>query len=1086
MEGLSMASAAIARVHSRQLKYLEKLGEKNREKKEGEKKEATRLQRRQNLLRDRLLSGSPKSALGAVGPQSRIGASPRTGLPPLLPGAEQRGSAAPWSADAVAKPPGGKRSVSADVRAVLGLQHSASARHVGAAMRRPAVEDDCAPKRPERPRSLEPLRGSRGPGPPPAPAPAELLAPPGGARSGSSRRSGTSLSKTPPLLPVAAAPELPEAQPLKPLVPPAPATGYPPAAQAAAALSEQAGGSSSSTSQPSSSPPPAFFKRWQKVSQTGVRDMAEWKKRNGHPADAKVFAVSGGYFDLRDALFARGWVENPDKESRFFDLKFGMGGDIHYESLLAHQIVNHYDKNREITTKSGLTQNLKNSRWFSDADMDEYYPRAFDLYDPLERADFVLDFQLTKAEAVLRGLLVHLERGHKTTFSKDVIRIALQILARSLQDLDDVIDQKKKAVESAFTVTADEWAILRLVSLDDVTQKLAGVPDTKALEATIEKKGSRRLSAPKEVKKADTAPAVKKKGKKKKKKSKKKDKLSAEEVLLSTSTCDFQDEDGQSMQAEVRSVLEQLRHNNPQSAINGCRNAWIIKPSGKSRGRGIQMLRELDEIFKATEGDECRWICQKYIEQPQIPHGFKFDIRQWVLVTNWNPLTVYMWKQPYIRFAGEKYDASLTDKNQYIHLVNNSIVKSKGGFQEEHSELGTAGFMWFRQQYEQWMHNTYCSRPGRDHHTPFLHAAPPYTCESFGVKQEDCYYVAKHEEDSDEEDTGKTGAGGAAKASSGDVSAEASAEPNPRRAQRYEPPEPHPIWPPPNKAAAEKPAQKDDKCACENLWDDCIVPQMESIVLCSLRSVMESIDNRANSVELFGYDFMLSQDPSLKEKPKVWLIEVNSSPAMDYSTHVTTPLVKKVMEDTAKVLVDLRENPAADTGEWQKLRHSGERQFVKHTVFNGKLELVGKAIRKKHVRKKKKKKTQKTKAADDAGQPPTSQQQEEHTDAAEDEAEDAVGGCDDGAEEDEEEAEDGEEGLAGDDDGLDSEGNASREEDDEDGEGVDADAGVQEEDADGEEDDEDDEEDDDVEDAAEQDDGGVDAEDEDGEDEALA
>ena len=35
-----------------------------------------------------------------------------------------------------------------------------------------------------------------------------------------------------------------------------------------------------------------------------------------------------------------------------------------------------------------------------------------------------------------------------------------------------------------------------------------------------------------------------------------------------------------------------------------------------------------------------------------------------------------------------------------------------------------------------------------------------------------------------------------------------------------------------------------------------------------------------------------------------WLLEVNSSPAMDYSTPVTERLVKMVLEDTVKVVVD--------------------------------------------------------------------------------------------------------------------------------------------------------------------------------------
>jgi len=37
---------------------------------------------------------------------------------------------------------------------------------------------------------------------------------------------------------------------------------------------------------------------------------------------------------------------------------------------------------------------------------------------------------------------------------------------------------------------------------------------------------------------------------------------------------------------------------------------------------------------------------------------------------------------------------------------------------------------------------------------------------------------------------------------------------------------------------------------------------------------------------------------------RVWLIEVNSSPSMDYSTHITERLVKMVLSDLVKVIVD--------------------------------------------------------------------------------------------------------------------------------------------------------------------------------------
>lgn len=52
----------------------------------------------------------------------------------------------------------------------------------------------------------------------------------------------------------------------------------------------------------------------------------------------------------------------------------------------------------------------------------------------------------------------------------------------------------------------------------------------------------------------------------------------------------------------------------------------------------------------------------------------------------------------------------------------------------------------------------------------------------------------------------------------------------------------------------------------------------------------------------------------------MWLIEVNSSPAMDYSTDVTTRLVKMVLEDCIKVVVDhagAKKKSKVDTGSFE-------------------------------------------------------------------------------------------------------------------------------------------------------------------------
>ena len=71
---------------------------------------------------------------------------------------------------------------------------------------------------------------------------------------------------------------------------------------------------------------------------------------------------------------------------------------------------------------------------------------------------------------------------------------------------------------------------------------------------------------------------------------------------------------------------------------------------------------------------------------------------------------------------------------------------------------------------------------------------------------------------------------------------------------------------------------------------------MKRIAIESIESVVENVVYRKNSFEILGYDFMIDQEF------KVWLIEVNSSPTMEYSTNVTTKLVKRGMHDLGMVV----------------------------------------------------------------------------------------------------------------------------------------------------------------------------------------
>lgn len=90
-----------------------------------------------------------------------------------------------------------------------------------------------------------------------------------------------------------------------------------------------------------------------------------------------------------------------------------------------------------------------------------------------------------------------------------------------------------------------------------------------------------------------------------------------------------------------------------------------------------------------------------------------------------------------------------------------------------------------------------------------------------------------------------------------------------------------------------------------------IWPQFQRQVVCSLESVQDMVEARKNSFEFLGYDFMVD------ENLKVWLIEINSSPSMDLSTHVTNRLVKLVLNDLPKVILDYpkaKKKSQCDTG----------------------------------------------------------------------------------------------------------------------------------------------------------------------------
>lgn len=203
-----------------------------------------------------------------------------------------------------------------------------------------------------------------------------------------------------------------------------------------------------------------------------ITSMPEWKKKHRVDRDTWVFIVKGKkYPELKQALFRRGWVENDDKYSPCFDLKWTVKiKDILDTPLQDWQLVNHFTEQASLTFKSGLNQSLKQLIWFKPVNIDTFYTRTFDCTIPEEFEDFKTEFKATKAQCVLKTYVREMRTSYSNYKSSgnpadlksestqnNVLEVAQNICEKKTRDLDDLIDDPHAFQE---LVSDQEWTIL--------------------------------------------------------------------------------------------------------------------------------------------------------------------------------------------------------------------------------------------------------------------------------------------------------------------------------------------------------------------------------------------------------------------------------------------------------------------------------------------------------------------------------------------------------------------------------------------------------------------------------------------------
>ncbi|NXM61328.1 TTLL3 monoglycylase, partial [Illadopsis cleaveri] len=311
-------------------------------------------------------------------------------------------------------------------------------------------------------------------------------------------------------------------------------------------------------------------------------------------------------------------------------------GNIDQELLPRIEMVNRFPRLNALCTKEGLCQSLQNLPWFEQVDLNTFFPRCYRLGLMGEQKAFIEDFRLTAARSLLKLALrkvgdrpVGTEQPPKSGKVPGVMSLTPMPFTARLSS-----PPYPQLVEEALEVCEQHLGVLEHQDIDRDTPspcRTCIAWDRFLREYyRVAHEGGRLM-------------------------------LSKEQ------------------REQCQDVLRRLEEQLPQLRIEGKLNVWILKPSAKSRGRGIVCTTRLEEVLELSQSRTgssapvCEWVVQKYVERPLTIFDTKFDIRQWFVVTDWNPLTVWFYRDCYLRFCSRPF--SLCNLEPARHLCNVAIQK---------------------------------------------------------------------------------------------------------------------------------------------------------------------------------------------------------------------------------------------------------------------------------------------------------------------------------------------------------------------------------------------------------------------------
>ena len=114
---------------------------------------------------------------------------------------------------------------------------------------------------------------------------------------------------------------------------------------------------------------------------------------------------------------------------------------------------------------------------------------------------------------------------------------------------------------------------------------------------------------------------------------------------------------------------------------------YIMKPAASSCGKGIKIIGPKTQVSR-KQG----YIVSQYVSNPHLIDGFKYDLRIYVLVTSFEPLRIYMFREGLVRFATQKYSNNAKHlEKRFVHLTNYSVNKKADDYVKAGNTEGDDG-----------------------------------------------------------------------------------------------------------------------------------------------------------------------------------------------------------------------------------------------------------------------------------------------------------------------------------------------------------------------------------------------------------